>query len=152
MAHEQRPAGLKLIIAYKLVKAPLVLALALFLTLNPRGAVHAVDAFARDLNEGSALFARLARWLETHVSQRAVGHGAMLAWLDGVTTTLEGILLFRGHAWGEWLVVAGLGALLPFEVHSLERHPTWVRLAALVINAAVVVYLVVLRLRNRRAR
>ena len=71
---------------------------------------------------------------------------------ESATTTLEGILLFRGHAWGEWLVVAGLGALLPFEVRSLEKHPTWVRLAALVINAAVVVYLVVLRLRNRRAR
>jgi uncharacterized membrane protein (DUF2068 family) len=152
MAREQRPGGLKLILAYKCVKAPLVLALALVLTLNPRGALHAVEVVARDLSEGSALFARLARWLEAHVSQRAVGRGAMLAWFDGLTTTLEALLLWRGHAWGEWLVVAGLGALVPFEVISLEKHASWLRLGALVLNVAVVAYLVVLRLRARKTR
>ncbi|HTQ04057.1 MAG TPA: DUF2127 domain-containing protein [Polyangiaceae bacterium] len=152
MTSERRPSGLKLIIAYKCVKAPLVLALALTLTLNPRGALHAVDALARDLSEGGALFGRFAHWLETHVTQRAVGHGALLAWLDGVTTTLEAFLLWRGHAWGEWLVVAGLGALVPFELMSLEKHPSWLRLGALLVNAGVVAYLVVLRLRARAPR
>jgi len=152
MAHEQRPRGLKLIIAYKCLKAPLVLALALVLTLNPRGALHAVDVIARELSEGGALFGRIARWLDAHVTQRAVGRGAILAWLDGLTTALEAFLLWRGHAWGEWLVVAGLGALVPFEVISLEKHPSWMRVGALLVNVAVVVYLVVLRLRARRAR
>jgi uncharacterized membrane protein (DUF2068 family) len=152
MAREQRPGGLKLIIAYKCLKAPLVLALALVLTLNPRGALHAVDVVARDLSEGGALFGRVARWLEAHVTQRAVGRGALLAWLDGLTTTLEAFLLWRGHAWGEWLVVAGLGALVPFEVLSLEKHPSWMRLGALLVNVAVVAYLVLLRLRARRMR
>jgi uncharacterized membrane protein (DUF2068 family) len=152
MPREERPPGLKLIIAYKCVKAPLVLALALVLTLNPRGALHAVDVVARDMSEGGALFGRVARWLETHVTQRAIGHGALLAWLDGLTTTLEAFLLWRGHAWGEWLVVAGLGALVPFEAASLEKHPSWTRFAALLVNAAVVAYLIVLRLRARRPR
>ena len=152
MPEEARPSGLRLIIAYKCVKAPLVLALALVLTLNPNGALHAIDALARDLSEGGALFGRLARWLDAHVTRRAVGHGAMLAWLDGLTTTLEAFLLWRGHAWGEWLVVAGLGALVPFELLSLEKHPSWTRLAALLVNAAVVAYLVVLRLRAHGAQ
>lgn len=147
---EERPGGLKLIIAYKCVKAPLVLALALVLTLNPRGALHAVDVVARDLTEGGALFFRLARWLETHVTQRALGRGAILAWLDGITTTLEAFLLWRGHAWGEWLVVAGLAALLPFEAFALEKHPSFTRFGALLVNAAVVAYLVVRRLRTAR--
>lgn len=151
MAREQLPRGLKLIVAYKCVKAPLVLALALVLTLNPRGALHAIDVIARDLSEGGALFGRIARWLDTHVTRRALGHGAMLAWLDGLTTTLEAFLLWRGHAWGEWLVVGGLGALIPFEVLSLEKHPSWTRLGALLVNAAVVAYLVALRLRPRKA-
>jgi uncharacterized membrane protein (DUF2068 family) len=150
MPSERRPGGLKLILAYKCVKAPLVLALALVLTLNPRGALHAVDVAARDLSEGGALFAHFARWLELHLTQRAVGRGAILAWLDGLTTTLEAFLLWRGHAWGEWLVVAGLGALVPFEAFSFEKHPSPMRLGALLVNAAVVAYLVVLRLRARR--
>ncbi len=150
MAREPRPGGLKLIITYKCLKAPLVLALALVLTLNPRGALHAVDVVARDLSEGGALFGRVARWLEAHVTQRALGRGAILAWLDGLTTSLEAFLLWRGHAWGEWLVVAGLGALVPFEVISLEKHPSWMRLGALLVNVAVVAYLVLLRVRARR--
>lgn len=151
MRAQERPRGLALIITYKCIKAPLVLALALVLTLNPGGALRALEHLARDLSEGGALLARLARFLEAHLTRRALGHGALVAWLDGITTSVEALLLWRGRAWGEWLVVIGLGALVPFELFSLEKHPTWLRLFALVVNAAIVAYLVWLRLRSRRA-
>jgi uncharacterized membrane protein (DUF2068 family) len=145
-----RPLGLKVIVAYKLVKAPLVLALALFLTLNPRGALHVTAVIARDLSEGGALLGRLARWIEVHVTSKAVGHAAMIAWLDGLLTALEGFLLWRGHAWGEWVVIVALAALVPFEAFSLERHPSWLKLAVLLLNALIVLYLARLRLRQHR--
>jgi uncharacterized membrane protein (DUF2068 family) len=145
-----RPLGLKLILAYKLVKAPLVLGLAVFLTANPRGALHVAAIIARDLSEGGALLGRLARWLELHVTSRALGHAAMVAWLDGLLTALEGLLLWRGHALGEWIVVFALGALVPFELFSLERHPSWLKLGALTINALIVAYLVRLRLQQHQ--
>ena len=146
-----RPLGLRLIIGYKLVKGPLVLGLALFLSANPGGALHAAERVVRELSEGSILLGRLAHFLDQYVTRRALGHAAMLAWLDGVTTLLEGVLLWRGHAWGEWLVVVGLGALVPFEAASLERHPSWLKLAVLTVNAATVVYLVILLQRRRSA-
>jgi hypothetical protein len=146
----RRPRGLRLIIAYKAVKAPLVLALAVVLTLYPGGALRTLEHLVRDLNEGGSLLGRLAHFIHAHLTRRALGRGAVLAWLDGLTTSLEAFLLWRGQPWGEWLVVVGLGALVPFEIDALVRHPTFTRLTAVVLNAGVVVYLARLRLAERR--
>ena len=75
-----------------------------------------------------------------------------MAWLDSVTTAAEVILLLRGKAWGEWLVAAGLGALVVVEVVSLERRPSLTRLVVLIVNAAVVAYLVARRSREVKRR
>ena len=147
----QRARGMKLIILYKAVKAPLVLALAVVLTLNPEGTLRTLEHAARDLSEGGTLLGRLARFIDTHLTRRAIGRGALLAWLDGLTTSLEAFLLWRGKAWGEWLVVVGLATLVPFELEALVRHPTFTRLFAATLNAAVVAYLVRSRLAERRA-
>jgi uncharacterized membrane protein (DUF2068 family) len=72
-----------------------------------------------------------------------------LAWLDGATTLAEGWLLFRGKPWGEWIVVAALAALVPFEAVSLERHPGPIKGLVMVLNVGVVVYLAVRRVRER---
>jgi uncharacterized membrane protein (DUF2068 family) len=136
-----RPFGLKVIIGYKLVKAPAVLALALFLTLNARGAEHLVMVLARDLSEGSALTARVGAWLGMHASLTDVHHVAVIAWLDGAVTLAEGILLLRGKAWGEWLVIGALATLIPFEAVSLGRHRGPLKLVVLLLNTAIVLYL-----------
>lgn len=146
-----QPRGLKLIVLYKCIKAPLVLALALVLSFDRGAALRVIEHVMHDLSEGGVLAARIAHWIEAHLTGRTLGRGALVAWLDGITTSLEAFLLWRGRAWGEWLVVLGLGALIPFELVSLEHHPTWLRLGALVINAVIVGYLVRLRLRERSA-
>lgn len=143
-----RPLGLKLIIGYKLVKAPVVLALALFLTVDPRSAEHLVMIVARDLSEGGAFTARAGAWLGMHASLTDVRHVAMIAWLDGVTTAAEGFLLLRGKAWGEWIVIGALAALVPVEAVSLERHPGPIKLVVLLLNIVIVVYLAVRRRRE----
>ncbi len=98
-------------------------------------------ALARELSEGGALLAKLGAWLGLHASRNDVRHAAFLAWGDGLLTLLEGVLLLRGHAWGEWLVVVALAALIPFEAISLERHPGPLKLVVLSLNLAIVVYL-----------
>lgn len=148
----QRKRGLKLIIVYKAIKAPLVLALALVLTLNPEGTRQTLEHAARDLSEGGALLGKLARFIDAHLTRRALSHGALLAWLDGVTTSLEAFLLWRGKAWGDWLVVVGLATLVPFELEAIVRHPTVMRGCAAALNVVVVAYLIRLRLAERRSR
>jgi len=144
------PVGLRLIIGYKFVKALLVLGLAAFLTLDPREAARAAVAFAHELMESGAFLARAGRWVGLHVSRKDLHHAAALAWLDGTATLAEGWLLFRGKPWGEWIVVATLAALVPFEAVSLERRPGPIKGLVMAINVAVVVYLAVRRTRERR--
>ena len=62
---------------------------------------------------------------------------------------IEGIgLLLRKH-WAEYFTIITTGALLPLEVYELAKHVTMVKVIVLVINAAIVWYLVV-RIRHHR--
>ena len=50
-------------------------------------------------------------------------------------------LLFRKR-WAEWLTIVATSSLMPLEVYELVRQFTAVRLLALLINSAVVLYLI----------
>jgi uncharacterized membrane protein (DUF2068 family) len=52
-------------------------------------------------------------------------------------------LLFRKR-WAEWLTIIATSSLMPIEVYELVEKFTAVRLFALLINAAVVLYLIYL--------
>ena len=147
MPQQSRPPGLKLIIAYKFLKAPAMLALAGALTFAPARSMRAARHMVFELSEGGGISWRLAHWLEPHLTQRVEHGAAMVAWLDGASTVAEGLLLLPGKAWGEWIVVAGLSLLLPVEVLALVRRPRVTRGLVLAINAAVVAYLARRRLR-----
>lgn len=152
MQRVERPAGLRLIIAYKIVKAPLALLLALYLSLETPSALHVSRILAHELSEGGTLLVRLAIWLEKYVTPRALTRVAAVAWLDGILTAIEAFLLWRGHALGEWVVVVGLAVLLPFEVGALVHHPSAARGVVLLLNAAIVVYLAARRWAVQRER
>jgi uncharacterized membrane protein (DUF2068 family) len=65
--------------------------------------------------------------------------------------SIEGIgLLLRKH-WAEYFTVITTAALIPLEVYELIRHLTAVKVVVLVINIAIVWYLV-LRLRKPHAK
>ena len=50
-------------------------------------------------------------------------------------------LLFRKR-WAEWLTIVATSSLMPFELYELLKEFTAVRLLALLINAAVILYLI----------
>ena len=141
MPRATRSLGLRIITGYKLAKAPVTLALALWLTIAPRSAIGLAEHTAHQISEGGATLSRLAHWMEHHLTTRFAVDAALIAWVDGVTTSVEGLLLLQGSAWAEWVVVVGLSVLVPFEAVSLEHHPSGIRLAVLTINASIVAYL-----------
>lgn len=143
-------AGIRIITIYKLAKAPIVICLALWLSVAPSSAFSAGEDIAREISEGGATLARVAHWLERHLTAKFAVDAALIAWVDGVTTAIEGLLLLQGSAWAEWVVVVALGILVPFEAVSLEQHPGAVRLGVLVVNALIVAYLALDRLRGTR--
>ncbi|HEU0046587.1 MAG TPA: DUF2127 domain-containing protein, partial [Nitrososphaera sp.] len=55
---------------------------------------------------------------------------------------LEGVGLWSLKRWGEWITVVITGSLLPLEIYESIHHPTVLRVAVLLMNAAIVVYLV----------
>ncbi len=62
---------------------------------------------------------------------------------------IEGVgLLMRKH-WAEYFTIITTGALLPLEIYELAKHVTITKLIVLVVNAAIVLYLIN-RVRARR--
>ena len=63
----------------------------------------------------------------------------------------EGVgLLLRKH-WAEYFTIISTGAFLPLEAYELARHVTMAKVIVLLINAAIVWYLIA-RVRSRRLR
>ena len=62
----------------------------------------------------------------------------------------EGTGLWLEKRWGEWLAVIITGSLIPVEIYEIYRHPSAVKVGVLVINIAIVGYLID-RIRNKRA-
>ena len=61
----------------------------------------------------------------------------------------EGIGLWLLKRWGEWFTVIATGSLIPIEVYELVRRPNLIKTGVLMINIAVVVYLIVQIKRER---
>jgi uncharacterized membrane protein (DUF2068 family) len=148
--------GLKLVIAYKLIKGGIQLSLAaILLVAVVRGFAAAwlndLALFARH-HLASATSVRIAALLVSLSSPRHLALSVLALACDGALTTCEGVALRQGHWWGPWLVVVATGALLPYELFELVRHPRIGRALLVVVNAAVVAYLGRRALREHRAR
>ncbi len=152
MSPERRPLGLRLIIAYKFVKAPIMLALALWLSIYPTSAIHVGKRLVHDLSEGGITLGRLARWMNHYLTLHWATDVAIVAWIDGIVTAIEGALLWRGSAWGEWIVVVAIAVLLPFEALAILHPPSPLRFMVLLVNAGIVAYLIYRRIEDRRRR
>jgi uncharacterized membrane protein (DUF2068 family) len=137
--------GVKLIVTYKLVKSLLELALAFAIpVLIVAGAAEHVHALALAFRHHivSAWNTRLANLLLMLTTRRHLELTAVVLAFDGALTFVEGWSLWRGHAWGAWLVVVATGSLLPFEIRELVRGVRIGPLAVVMVNALVVIYLV----------
>jgi len=59
-----------------------------------------------------------------------------------VVEGVEAVGLWLEKRWAEYLTALATAGFLPFEVHELIKKVTWVRITALVVNVAVLVWLV----------
>ena len=66
--------------------------------------------------------------------------GAVLA-AYGLLQAVEAVGLWLGRRWAEYLTLITTSALLPLEVYELTRGITPLKIVALVVNIAIVVYL-----------
>ena len=54
----------------------------------------------------------------------------------------EGIGLWLLRPWGEWVTVIISGSLVPVEIYEIYRHPSAAKIGLVVINVAIVIYLI----------
>jgi uncharacterized membrane protein (DUF2068 family) len=134
----------RLIALFKLLKGVLLIALGV-------AALKLLHADIASLVEG------LARMLGVDQNSRFVGRALLAAaaltpnrvrdlivgsFLYGGLFLTEGIGLWLLKGWAMWFTVIITGSFLPVEIYELARHPSAGKVGVLVINLAVVAYLI----------
>jgi uncharacterized membrane protein (DUF2068 family) len=145
--------GLRVIITYKATKAVIWLLLAAGLGIGLHFGLTDVlrQLIIRiDSRLTHAWASHAAETILQAVTRRHIFYTLLGLSLDGILTAVEAWALHHRKMWGEWLVVLTTGSLLPFEAWALARHLRWERLGILVINVAIVIYLI-RRIREQRA-
>lgn len=98
---------------------------------------------------------RVADWFY-ELADRTTGRGIWTAVTVGVAYAacrfVEGYGLWHERSWAEWFAVISGAVYVPFELFALLAHPHWIRLAVLVINILVVLYILRILMENRRER
>jgi uncharacterized membrane protein (DUF2068 family) len=77
---------------------------------------------------------------------------ALVAAIYAILRLIEAYGLWYVRPWAEWLAIASGSVYIPFEVADLMRRPDWFRLLIIVINVAIVLYMLMLRLEAAKKR
>ena len=145
---------LRLIAVFKFLKASVVVITGLGLLSFYR------PAFAASLYR---LVGALPYAFEQQLLRRAIGELSGLSpsriqiiaaatFLYAVLFIVEGVGLWRGRHWAEWLTVIATSSLVPLEIYELARHPSVNKALVVLANLLVVGYLVWLLRRQAAAR
>lgn len=147
------PRGLRLIAAFKLLKGFALLALGIgalkFLHKDVAAIVeHWINVFQVDPHNHyiHRLLEKLPMLDARRLKELSVG-----TFIYSAIFFTEGIGLAVGKRWAEYFTVITTSSLLPLEIYELVKHVSVARIFALLINLAVVVYLLV-ELRRTKAR
>ena len=142
-----------MIALFKLVKAALLIAVGVgalkLLHKDVAGAVeHWVELLRLDPNSHYIDTALEKASNLTPDKIKELGLGSMV--YAGLFLT-EGIGLWLEKRWAEWLTVIITSSLIPIEIYEIYRHPTAIKIAVLLINIAIVAYLLH-TIRDKRMR
>jgi uncharacterized membrane protein (DUF2068 family) len=135
---------IRLIAIFKFVKAGLLIAIgvgAFKLLHKDIGSVaeHWIEALRLDPGQ-HYLDAALAKASNLRPEQiKKLGLGSFI--YAGLFLT-EGTGLWLRKRWGEWLTVIITSSLVPLEIYEIHRHFSAMKVAVLVVNIAIVAYLI----------
>ena len=144
--------GLLLIAVYKCL-------LALFFVALGFAALHLLD---KDIDD---VISQLGGWLRLNPESKLVNFlydhaplindpllkrlGIMAFSYAGVSMA-EGIGLYLEKAWAEYLTLAITASFLPWEIFEVFHRVTWVRVALLVVNVVIFIYLLKIVVARRK--
>ena len=88
----------------------------------------------------------------TRLPPKRIQELAVVLFLYAALFIVEGIGLWMGKVWAEWLTIVATTSFIPFEVYEVVNKVTVLRVSILVANIAIVIYLVYRRLHPEHAR
>jgi uncharacterized membrane protein (DUF2068 family) len=143
---------MRLIAAFKLLKAGLLIALGVgaFKVLHKDKAAlveHWIEAFRLD---PANRFVDAAIAKASDVGPEQIKKLGLGSFLYAGLFLIEGVGLWLLKPWAEWVTVIITSSLVPIEIYEIHRHPSAVKLGVLAINLAIVVYLIY-HIRSRRS-
>lgn len=94
---------------------------------------------------------RLVDYLH-HLHATQVRTAAIFAVSYGALELIEGIGLWLDQLWAEYLTVIATSLLVPLEVYELARHPSVWKAGGLLVNVAIVAFLIHLLRRRSQLR
>ncbi|EDY84457.1 hypothetical protein VDG1235_4088 [Verrucomicrobiia bacterium DG1235] len=142
MEIKQTPRGIKAVAALELLKGGLALVGGIWflLTLGEDWSIALESMIAR-FAPSLTLPERVVEFLQVIDPQKqAIAALALLAY--AALHLVEGVGLWKSRHWAEWLGVISGGIYIPLELYEIARHPSWITLAILTINVAIVAYLI----------
>lgn len=77
----------------------------------------------------------------TDISPARIREFGVVSFVYAGLFAIEGIGLWRLKRWAEWLTIVITSSLLPLEIYEIFHRPTLIKFLVLIINIAVVAYL-----------
>jgi uncharacterized membrane protein (DUF2068 family) len=138
---------------FEALKGAIVLVAGFGLTrLVHRDVAHAAEALIDRLHLNAARkYPQIFLELASNATDVQLWALAALALLYALLRFAEAYGLWFERRWAEWIAAVSGGIYVPLEIYELTRSVTWIKMAALLLNAAVVGYMCYLLLRRRRA-
>jgi uncharacterized membrane protein (DUF2068 family) len=97
---------------------------------------------------GHQYIARLAAAV-TRLPERRFHELAIGAFAYATLFIVEGTGLIMRRVWAEYLTIVATTSFIPFEIYEIVKRTTPLRVAFLVVNVAIVIYLVWRRVESR---
>jgi uncharacterized membrane protein (DUF2068 family) len=147
------PSGLRLIAAVKLFKGVLLLGLGLglFALVNSD-----LDEMAQKLTERFNIdpenhYARIFLENAANIQPHTLRHFGIWSLIYSAILLTEGIGLWLNLQWAKYLVIVSTGAFVPEEIYLCLHKFNWFKLGVLVLNVAILIYIIQLVVRREKA-
>ncbi len=142
---------IRLIALFKLLKASLLIVVGLgALHLVHRNVASELEHWATMLgfDPGDRYIGKALQRL-ADLSPNRIKSLGVVSFLYAALFLTEGIGLWLVKRWGEWFSVIITSSLVPFEIYEIIHHSSVLKVLALIVNIAVVAYLIY-RIRTER--
>lgn len=142
--HKSRFGVLRAIAVYKIGKVVLLLATAYgFLRLREPTVIARLYSWAASLPSGLEQdWVRKGLVFFSGLSPGRINALGFVTLAYALVFTTEGIGLWMGKRWAEWLTAIVTGSLIPLEIWEMAQRPGPGKAAVIVVNVAIVWYLV----------